>query len=369
MYTTVTSPIDQGLGALSIALVVVLGLVLLAGTVVVARSRDARRVILRVRTRLTTAPLGRLLRLTAPGEAARFAAGLTAAVQGEVRSTIVLSLEHDIQPSGWLAVAIPPDVQAWAAANVGLARGVTLAAVTEVAVDAVVAVNARRFSTAGAQHQNQIREQARKRESVMEVAGVVLLAVENDTFTVSVGHTKAAAMVNAQRLSGSAAPLAELSEPGAEVGDRRSSSRSHSYIDPVPVPTRSAVTAPVPTRSAFESAHGRQPSAIAVATILGETGARSHEVVVSESLSIGRRREAGLEVTGDLSVSANHLLARLLPGGACIEVHALGRTGTWATDVGGVTKYLKKGETATLRLPAKIVLGDAHTTVVNFEEM
>lgn len=371
MRTTVTSPIDQGLGVLSSTLLVAMVVALIAGIVIVLRSREARGVVVRVSNRLTSSSVGRLLNLTAPGEAARFSAGVSSAVQGEVKSTIALSLQHNIQPCGWVAVAVPPAVQAWAAANADLARGVTRAAVGEAGVEAVVAVNARFVAHTGAQHHNRIREQARKKESVMEVLGVVLLASEIDAFTVSLGHTKAAAMVNAQRLSGSAARLVELSEPVMGASEpRRSRSRpaADAPASPsVPLPTRSAVSTPLRTRSAFEDRDREAASEIAVATMLDGSGTYSREITVAETLSIGRRREAGLEVIGDLSVSAHHLLVRLLPGGQCVEIQALGRTGSWVTDAHGVTKSMKKGDSAVLRMPAKVVLGDARATVVNFE--
>lgn len=377
MRTTVTSPIDQGLGVLSSILLVAIVIAVIVGIVIALRSREARGVVVRVSNRLSTSSVGRLLNLTAPGEAARFSAGVSSAVQGDVKSTIVLSLQHNIQPCGWVAVAVPPTVQAWAAANADLARGVTRAAVGEAGVDAVVAVNARFVAHTGAQHHNRIREQARKKESVMEVLGVTLLASEVDAFTVSVGHTKAAAMANAQRLSGSSAGLVELTEP---IMDSSEPSRSRSRPAPdasappsappsAPLPTRSAVSTPLRTRSAFEGGGREAASAIAVATMIDGSGTYSREITTAEPLSIGRLREAGLEVTGDLSVSAHHLLARLLPGGQCVEVHALGRTGSWATDAHDVTKYMKKGDSAVLRMPAKVVLGDARTTVVNFETL
>lgn len=356
--------LDQGLGAASAVLAVVFVLVLGIGAVMFARSRAGRAIVDRMRLRWAASRLGGMLGVSAPGEGARFAAEVRDSTEGEVKTNVMLSLDHEITPSGSLAVLVPHDLSGWVASNTQLAEGIVRAAADAAAVEAVVAVNAARFTRTGSHHADDVRAQARKRGSILHVDGVALYVGDVDAVVIAIGQSAKAAAANALRLVGHEGPAQLL--PSA-------SSAPRSAAAPVAAEMSAVSTSAASTRSArsagSQPAETRSAGPLAKVTFMSGTGVDTVEVTTVDQVTIGRSRDCDLVIVGDLSVSAQHASVVLLPGGDCAELVAHGRTGTWTVDGNGASKHLGRGASTVVKLPAIVTLGDARASTVQISAM
>lgn len=366
---TATESLDQGLGAASAWLAVVFLLVLGAAAVMFARSRTGRAFGGRMRQRWAASWLGGVLGVAAPGEGASFAVEVRQSTEADLKTNVMLNLEHELTPCGFIGVLVPRYLTGWVASNMQLAEGIVRAAAEASAVEAVVAVNAARFTRTGSHHADAVREQARKRGSILRIDDVDLYAGEVDEVIMALGQSPKSAIANALRLAGmegSAEPLTSVSR----VASRARSSASAQEVGPVPsmasAATQSARSAGVGSDAggASRPMGTRSAGPTGSMTFLSPSGVESVEITTVAPISVGRDRSCDLVIVGDLSVSATHLTVRLLHGGECAEIVAEGRTGTWTIDGNGAKKHLKKGTTAIVKLPAIVTLGDALTSTV-----
>ncbi|WP_243624861.1 FHA domain-containing protein [Rathayibacter sp. VKM Ac-2927] len=162
---------------------------------------------------------------------------------------------------------------------------------------------------------------------------------------------------------GAASAAADGATAGAASAAASRGVPTYPAAAPMGAPTRSAADQETRWATPRRGPEPTQPATPITAVLSHGSTQRTTYLRSGVGVSYGRGNDNTVTVVDDPTMSAQH--ATLTAHGDRLAVHSTGRTGTWVTPMaGGAARFIGVGETVTVDLPVRIVLGDARDTVV-----